>query len=120
MTALIPASLLLNIAVLIPVCWGIWTAADWAEAAYGPASDARGILLAVYLAILALSALLLVVFLVVGDPRLVAALLMVQVLYKLLTPVTVGHWGHPVVSANLAIAGVHMVTLVTIWLSWVR
>ena len=52
-------SLALNIVVLVPVCWGVATGASWANAAYGNASAARGILLAIYLAILFASVVLL-------------------------------------------------------------
>jgi hypothetical protein len=104
-------SLVLNILVLVPVCAGLLTGAVWADAAYGPASPARGILLSVYLAILLLSAGLLIH----QVPAAVAALLLVQVIYKATTPLTVGSFGHPVVMANLAIVAVHAVTLFMLW-----
>lgn len=111
MTSLITLSLLLNIAVLVPVTGSIIANAGWVEAAYGPPSPARGILLAVYLAILAGSAALLWK----PVPAMVAALLLVQIAYKLMTPFTVGTLANPVVLSNLAIAAFHAVTLVTIW-----
>ena len=40
---------------------------------------------------------------------------MVQILYKLTTPVTVGTLQNPVVISNLGIAMFHTVTLVVIW-----
>ena len=43
-----------------------------------------------------------------------ATLLTLQVIYKTLSPFTVGHWRHPVVLSNLAISLVHVVTLVLI------
>ncbi|PKB14183.1 hypothetical protein B0I00_2815 [Novosphingobium kunmingense] len=107
MVTLIKASLLLNVAVLIPVCASIALHAGWTDAAYGPPGPARGILLSIYLAIMAVSAGLL--FRPV--PAMVAALLAVQVLYKITTPVTVGTLGNPVVLSNLAIAAFHIVTL---------
>jgi len=55
MPTMITLSLLLNIAVLLPVTGSIIGNAGWVEAAYGPPSPARGILLAVYLAILAVT-----------------------------------------------------------------
>lgn len=100
-------SLVLNVLVLVPVLGGLVGSASWAEEAYGPPTPARGILLAVYLAILLVSCALLVR----PEPRATSVLLSVQVVYKLLTVATVGTVMHPVVLSNLAIAGVHLVTL---------
>jgi hypothetical protein len=109
-TLLITVSLLLNVAVLVPVCAGLLRDARWVGRAYGAASAARGILLALYLAILIVS----VGLLAVPAPTAVAALLCVQIVYKLLTPLSVGTVRHPVVLSNLAIAAVHGVTLTAI------
>jgi len=103
-------SLFLNLAVLVPVCASLMLSAPWTVAAYGPPSPARAILLSVYLAIGALSALLL--FRPV--PAAVAALLAVQILYKITTPVTTGSISNPVVISNLLIAGVHAATLIVL------
>jgi hypothetical protein len=65
MHALIYLSLCLNIAVLVPVCLSILMRADWTTTAYGPDTPARGILLAIYFAILVYSAGLICCFLVV-------------------------------------------------------
>jgi hypothetical protein len=111
MRAVIYASLGLNIMVLVPVCLGLLSKADWTLSAYGPESAARGILLSIYLAILLCSIGLLFKPL----PAMVAALLLVQILYKVTTPFTVGTFGHPVVLSNLAIAALHCLTLWTIW-----
>jgi hypothetical protein len=111
MRMLIFASLGLNIFVLVPVCLGLLTKADWILAAYGPESAARGILLSVYLAILICSAGLLFK----PMPAMVAALLLVQIIYKLTTPFTVGDLGNPVVTANLGIPAFHCITLWAIW-----
>lgn len=111
MKMLIVFSLLINSAVLIPVCVGLITDANWAQASYGVATPARGILLSVYLSILIASLLLLAS----RDPRSVAALLLVQVLYKMTTPVTVGTFHNPVVISNLGIAVFHAITLLAIW-----
>ncbi|MEM8981469.1 MAG: hypothetical protein AAGC71_00490 [Pseudomonadota bacterium] len=110
MLIFITASLLVNIVVLIPVCYGLFVDAAWANTVYGPATDARQILLAVYLAIGLLSTGLLVF----RDPRLVFGLLAVQVAYKVLTPLTVSAVRHPVVISNLCIAAMHVVTLAVI------
>jgi hypothetical protein len=111
MNLMITLSLLLNIAVLVPVCGGLLTNAKWAVDVYGVATPARGILLSIYLAIGSISLLLLVL----RDPKPVAALLLVQVVYKLLTPFTVGTIANPVVVSNLCIAAFHVLTLYLIW-----
>ncbi|MGL5837745.1 MAG: hypothetical protein ACRCY3_04515, partial [Sphingorhabdus sp.] len=111
MRGLIYASLALNIVVLVPVCLGLLGKADWTLSAYGAESPARGILLSVYLAILLCSVSLLFKPL----PAMVAALLLVQIVYKFTTPFTVGTIANPVVSANLGIAAFHCITLWSIW-----
>lgn len=111
MKTLTTISLLINIIVLLPVCIGIITDADWTQASYGPQSPSRSILLSVYMAIGLLSALLLCF----QDVSFIAALLFVQVLYKATTPFTVGTLENPVVISNLIIAAFHTVTLFSIW-----
>ena len=110
MRLLILASLGINILVLMPVILSLLTKADWTLSAYGPESTARGILLSIYLAILLCSAGLLFK----PMPAMVAALLLVQIIYKLSSPFTVGSFSNPVVTANLAIAAFHSITLWTI------
>ena len=107
MKLMIILSLVLNIVVLVPVTYGIATAAPWADEAYGAANPARGIILAVYLAILLASVLLLFKPVAIA----VAALLAVQITYKVMTPLTVGTFDNPVVTSNLANAAFHAVTL---------
>lgn len=107
MRKMIRLSLLLNIAVLIPVCLGLLLDAAWVVHAYGTASAARGILLSVYGAILIVSTVLLLR----QEAMLVAPLLLVQVVYKLTTPLTVGSLQNPVVISNIVIAAVHLATL---------
>jgi hypothetical protein len=75
--------------------------------AYGTATAARGILLSVYGAILIVSTVLLLR----QEAMLVAPLLLVQVVYKLTTPLTVGSLQNPVVISNIVIAAVHLATL---------
>ncbi len=111
MGVMITLSLLLNVAVLAPVCGGLIINANWARASYGEPTAARAILLSVYLAIGLVSVLLLVV----REPQLCAALLLVQVVYKLTTPLTVGSFANPVVISNLGIAAIHAVTLTLMW-----
>ena len=108
---MVGASLTLNILVLAPVTAGLLLSAKWTLPAFGPASPARGILLSIYLAIAAMSALLL------ASPRAeaVAALLAMQILYKLTTPFTVGTIRNPVVVSNLLIAAFHAATLMSLF-----
>jgi hypothetical protein len=113
MRTLIVISLSINLLVLFPVCMGLIRDAGWATTSYGPGTPARQILLSVYLAIFVVSALLLVS----PDPKLVAALLLVQIIYKLITPVAVGTLGNPVVISNILIALFHSGTLFVIWQS---
>lgn len=111
MNLMIKLSLALNVIVLMPVCGSLLSGAGWTLAAYGPASPARGILLSIYLAILVVS----VGLLFKPVPAMVAALLVVQIVYKLTTPFTVGTLANPVVLSNLAIAAVHAATVATIY-----
>lgn len=110
MELLVTASLLINIVVLVPVTSGMFVSARWAERVYGPQSPARGILLAIYVAITVTS----VALLLRPDPKMVFALLVVQIVYKVLTPVTVDTVRHPVVLSNLAIAAFHALTCATL------
>lgn len=111
MRALIYASLALNIFVLVPVCYGLVSGASGSVAAFGAPTPARGILLSVYIAILLCS----IGLLFRPVPAMVAALLFVQIVYKVTTPLTVGSFAHPVVISNLAIAAFHCITLFAIW-----
>lgn len=111
MKKMILASLLTNVLVLIPVCLGLLMNAAWIADGYGAATAARGILLSIYGAILIVSLGLLFR----RDPVLVAPLLLVQVIYKFTTPFTVGSFTNPVVLSNLAIATLHLMTLVLIY-----
>ena len=103
-------ALILNILVLVPVCAGLLTDAAWTLRGYGAESDARNILLAIYLAILAAS----VALLLRPDRRAIFTLLALQVFYKLLTPLTTGALTNPVVLSNVAIALFHLAALVTL------
>jgi hypothetical protein len=107
MKKMILASLLTNVVVLIPVCVSLLLDASWVAEGYGAASAARDILLSVYGAILVVSMGLLFK----REPILVAPLLLVQVLYKLTTPFTVGSFANPVVISNIVISAMHLTTL---------
>lgn len=111
MRALIYLSLTINVLVLVPVCFGILTKAEWTISAYGLETPARGILLSVYLAILVCS----IGLFIKPVPAMVAALLLVQIIYKFTTPFTVGSFANSVVVCNLAIAAFHSITLWSIW-----
>lgn len=106
-------SLLINIVVLVPVCVGLLRDDKWVTEAYGGRTQARGILLSIYAAILFLSVLLLVT----GDARMAFTLLLMQVIYKVTTPLTTGSFRNPVVISNLLIAAFHSITLYTIFRS---
>ena len=93
-------SLILNILVLIPVCSGVLLKANWVVESFGIETPARGILLSIYLAILIFSAVLLFKF----DPKMVMALLSVQIIYKLISPIMVGTLTNPVIISNIFIA----------------
>lgn len=107
-------SLLVNIVVLAPVIWGLWTGSTAMEQAFGADTPARRILTCVYLAILLFSAACLVGTIGGLDKFLPAtlALLTVQVVYKIATVAAVG-LSNPVIQANLAIVAIHVVTIVT-------
>jgi hypothetical protein len=113
---MIVVSLVLNILVLIPVTASLVWRAGWTIQSFGERTPARDILLSVYFAILAASAGLLVA--VSAAPHAnwvsgaVAALLAVQVFYKITTAVAVRRsLRNPVVLSNLGIAVVHLITL---------
>ena len=106
-------SLILNILVLIPVCLGVLLKANWAVESYGIETPARGILLSIYLSILIFSAVLLFKF----DPKMVMALLTVQVVYKFLSPIMVRTISNSVIISNILIAVFHSYSVWKIVLS---
>lgn len=110
---MIKSSLILNILVLIPVCFSLIIDAEWARQSFGVFSPARGILLSIYLSILIASVILYFKM----DVRYITALLFIQIVYKLTTPFTVGTIINPVVISNLFIAVFHSLTLYIIWKS---
>jgi len=110
MKKLITFSLLANIAILTPVCIGLVINAERLVAAFGDATPARGILLSIYFSILVAS----VILFMEGGAKPVAALLLVQIVYKVTTPFTVGSIQNPVVISNLVVAAIHTITLTSI------
>ena len=113
MYKLIKASLLINIAVLIPISTALVVNTNWVYEGYGADSPARNILLSIYFSILLAS----VVLLFLKDAKYTASLLILQIVYKLTTPFTVGTLGNPVVVSNLFIAVFHIITVYSIWKS---
>lgn len=113
-------SLCVNIAVLAAVCvaLSVYGSSEPVTYAWGPPTAGRGILLSVYFAILVGSALLLLLHLMSADKtaaeHMAAALLAVQVLYKVTTPATAGV-ANPVAISNLVISAVHAATLYFFW-----
>jgi hypothetical protein len=73
----------------------------------GEFNPARGILLAIYMTILIAS----IGLLIFPDTKFSIALLLMQIVYKLLTPVTVKTLKHPFVISNMLVAIVHIVTV---------
>lgn len=110
MGALVFTSLIVNVVVLVPVTGALVADATWVRSAYGPKQPARQILLAIYLAILTLSGGLLFW----QEVNVVMGLLLAQIVYKVLTPITVGTLKNPVVISNLAIAGLHSLTVASL------
>jgi hypothetical protein len=111
MKKLITISLIANISILIPVCGGLAIESDRMLGVFGESTPARGILLSIYFSILLSSVLLLIH----RSPKQVAVLLLVQVLYKISTPITVGTFYNPVVISNLIVATLHICTLLAIF-----
>jgi hypothetical protein len=95
-----------NIICLVPICSLIVSEVPGFITAFGPALPARQILLAIYISIIVCSGLLLWL----RDERMVATLLFAQIVYKVLTPLTVFSFTNPVVLFNLGFALLHSIT----------
>jgi hypothetical protein len=104
---MIIASLLINIIVLIPVCLALILDVKKIQKSAGIFTPARGILLAIYLTILMAS----IILLFYKDIKFTFALLLMQIVYKLLSPITVKTLKNPIVITNLLIAGFHLATI---------
>jgi hypothetical protein len=111
MKKLIRMSLGLNVLILTPILIGMAVGSPTIDRAWGEFTASRGILASIYLALLVLSAVLLIKTI----PVFVVPLLATQVIYKLTTPFTVGTLLNPIVLCNLAIAAFHLVTLWVIY-----
>lgn len=110
---LLVTSLVLNALIVFPVSIGMLSGQVGMDAVFGPPNTARQILASIYLAI-GLVSLIALGGLALGYSSIVipmaAGLLTMQVIYKLITVVTVG-FGSPVVLTNLFVVAVHCVTL---------
>jgi hypothetical protein len=111
MKVMIYISLAINIVVLIPILVLTVMKSPIVDSAWGVATESRGILMSIYFAILAVSLALLFY----PVPAFVFALLLVQVIYKITTPFTVGSISNPVVISNLFIAAFFIITLITMY-----
>jgi hypothetical protein len=100
-------SLILNILVLIPICYLMLTNNYRIVLTLGEFNPARGILLAMYVTILLGS----IYLLISPNNQFAIALLLMQIVYKFLTPLTVKTLKHPFVISNILIALVHIVTV---------
>jgi hypothetical protein len=108
---LIHISLAVNVLVLIPILILMLRKSPIVDSAWGNFTQSRGILMSIYFSILVVSVFLLFV----PVPSFVFALLLVQVIYKVTTPFSVGSIRNPVVISNLFIAALHIATLTVIY-----
>lgn len=104
---MITLSLMLNILVLIPVCFGIISGNSTMLVAFGLQQPSLQILLSVYLTILLAS----IYLLIKPNISFIVMLLAMQVVYKMLTLFFVGSIKNPVVISNLVISVIHIVSL---------
>lgn len=111
MQTLVYVSLIVNIVVLVPILVLMIIKSPLVDHAWGSFTAARGILMSIYFAILVASVALL--FMPVA--AFIAALLSVQVIYKVTTPFTVGSIKNPAVISNLIISVLHVFTLFSIF-----
>ena len=120
-TVLLRVSLGVNVSVLIAVCTVLIAFGDSEPVifAWGASTPGRGILLSIYFAILVVSILLFWFHVQSGAHRAIvehmaAALLVIQILYKITTPVTAGAT-NPVALSNLGVSVLHAITLSLLW-----
>ena len=104
---MLKAALLINIGVLVPVIIGLIKRSRWTIEAYGNDSPSKRILLSIYISILILSLL----YLRYPYHDAIVILLLMQIVYKITTPLTVRNWKNPVVISNLLIAAFHILAL---------
>ena len=108
-------STVLNILVLVPVISVILSDINQVERVWGPNQASRQILVSIYIAILIGSIAL---FFLKDSAKLLIAITIfsMQIIYKFLTAILVSNsLTNPVVLSNLAINGVHILTLYTVF-----
>jgi hypothetical protein len=112
-------SYIANLLVLVPLLYAFAINAPAIGSVFGVETDARRILVCIYAAIAAASALGLCL-LGLGKPDLAlqmgVTLFALQILCKALTVVIVGP-SSPVVQTNLVIAALHVATLTSLWMA---
>jgi hypothetical protein len=113
MISIVKVSLIVNIIVLTVVCFGIISGAKWISYGYGSDQPSLRILLSVYLAILISS----IILLLRPSSHFIFALLCLQVIYKLLSPLVVGVYSNPVVLSNICVALLHVVSMCILYKS---
>lgn len=111
METLIYVSLIVNVVVLTPILIFMARNSPRVVWAWGDFTPARGILFSIYFAIFVASVLLLIQ----PVPAFVFVVLLMQVIYKVTTPLTVRSLKNPIVLSNLAISVLHVATLVNIY-----
>jgi len=104
---MITASLILNIIVLVLVCFSLIKDSKRVQKTAGVFTPARGVLLAIYLTIALASAALLFI----QNNLFIFCLLTLQIVYKIMTPITVRTLKNPIVISNLFIAVFHFATV---------
>ena len=104
---MVTASLMLNIIILAFVCLGLITDSKRVQKTAGIFTPARGVLLAIYLTIAFASLALLFS----QNNNFIFSLLILQIVYKIMTPITVRTFKNPIVISNLFIAVFHFVTI---------
>ena len=104
---MITASLILNIIVLAFVCFGLITDSKRVQKTAGIFTPARGVLLAIDLTIAIASLALLFI----QNNNFIFSLLILQIVYKIMTPITVGTYKNPIVISNLFISVFHIITV---------
>lgn len=111
---MLAAALVLNLAVLIPVCAALLRGAPAMEEIYGPDQASRRIMTALYIAIGGASAVLLVGLAMAAPVTgVIVGLLALQIFYKALTGIMVGTQ-NVAVRWNLGIAGFHTAALASL------
>lgn len=109
-------ALAFNIIVLVPVVTVLMSGLTPAEQGFGPVTEGRLILTSIYMAIVVVSAALIVLHLMrlIWAMPMSLALFAVQITYKLITVPMVG-LANPVVITNLVVVAVQLMALSVLW-----